>query len=113
MEKLLAALAEKGIRLTGCSDAEICKVAKGVGLDPDHFLPRALIVERYTNKRKETNVFAKTPSFVVGTNENGKPKKVRGLYLRVDALDQAIEDLTELREMYHRGEITEREAPSD
>lgn len=100
MEKLLKALSEAGIDLPeGTEDAQVQSVAKAMGLDPDDFIPRQVEIVKYTNKRKETNTFVKTPSFFVGVNEKGKKVKVQGLFLRVDALDQAIADLTEARDI--------------
>jgi len=93
MESLLAALAEKGIRLQGVSDEEIVKIAKGVGIEPMDHLAREVKVVDYTNKRGETNKFVSTPPFIVGRKDDGSARTVRGLFLRLDALDQAIEDL--------------------
>jgi len=93
MEKLMVALAEKGIRLQGVSDKEIEKIAKGVGLDPVDFRERKVEVGPYTNKREETNTFIKTSSYIVGRKANGKAETVRGLYVRVETLDDMIADL--------------------
>lgn len=93
MDRLLAALAEKGIRLEGVSDQEIVKIAKGVGIEPLDHLDREVEVVDYTNKRGERNMFVKTPRFVVGRKDDGTAVTVSGLFLRLDALDQAIEDL--------------------
>ena len=90
---LLSALAEKGIRLQGVSEAEVIKIAKGCGIEPLDYLPREVEVTDYTNKRGQTNKFVSTPSFVVGRKEDGSAQTVRGLFLRVEALDQAIADL--------------------
>jgi hypothetical protein len=100
LEKLTAALAEQGIKLTGISEEETIKIAKKVGIDAQSLLPREEVqVVPYTNKREQTNMFVKTPSYVVGTKENGKPERVRGLFIRLSALDQVIEDLTRAREI--------------
>lgn len=104
MNKLLEALKEAGINLPeGSEESQIRGVAKAVGLDPDDYIPRQVEVVEYTNKRKETNMFVKTPSFVVGVNEKGKKQTVQGLFLRVDALDQAIADLTQARGLMTQG----------
>ena len=99
MDSLLAALAEKGIKLQGVSDEEIVKVAKGVGIEPLDHLPRKVEIIDYTNKRGETNKFVTTPPFIVGRKDNGLASTVRGLFVRVDCLDQMIEDLQAAREL--------------
>lgn len=93
MDKLLEALAQKGVDASAMSGEQIEKVAKAVGIDPIDYLPRNVEVVDYTNKRNETNRFVKTPGFVVGRKEDGTAQIVKGLFLRVDALDQAIADL--------------------
>ena len=94
MESLLEALAAKGITETSeMSEEQLLKVAKAVGVDPLDHLPREVKIGPYTNKRGEQNTFVQTPPFVVGRGDDGMAKTVRGLFLRVEALDQAIEDL--------------------
>ena len=100
MEKLLAVLAEKGFNITEAMDEEqIFKLAKAVGVEPLDYIPREVKVVPYTNKRRETNRFVETPPFVVGKSVDGKTRTTRGLFLRVEALDQAIADLTSAREL--------------
>jgi hypothetical protein len=93
MEELLTALAEKGVDASNLTEEQIQKVSKAVGVDPIDYLPRDVKVIPYTNKREETNQFVQTPSFVVGRKDDGTARTVRGLFLRVEALDQAISDL--------------------
>ena len=97
MDKLLEALASRGVDASSMTDDQIRKVAKAVGLDPIDYLPREVEVVDYTNKRGETNKFVSTPSFVVGRKDDGSAQTVRGLFLRVEALDQAIADLQAAR----------------
>lgn len=97
MDKLLAALAEKGISTEALDEDQIRGVAKAMGIDPAEYLPRQVEIVPYTNKRKETNTFVKTENFTVGQKEDGSPQQVRGLFLRVEALDQAIADLQAAR----------------
>ena len=97
MESLLEALAAKGIDASAMSEEQIRKVAKAVGVDPLDHLPREVKVVPYTNKRKETNQFVETSPFVVGRKADGTAQTVRGLFLRVEALDQAISDLQAAR----------------
>ena len=100
MEKLIAVLAEKGFNITADMDEEqILKVAKAVGVEPLDYIPREVKVVSYTNKRNQTNQFIETPPFVIGKSADGKTLKTRGLFLRVEALDQAIADLTSAREL--------------
>lgn len=98
MESLLKALAEKGVDASSMTPEQVKKVAKAVGVDPLDHLPRDVEIVDYTNKRKETNKFVQTPSFVVGRKDDGTAQTVRGLFLRVEALDQAIVDLQAARE---------------
>jgi len=93
MDKLLEALAEKGVDASSMTKEQTLKVAKAVGLDPVNFLDREVNIVPYTNKRKETNQFVETSPFVVGQKADGTAQTVRGLFLRVEALDQAIADL--------------------
>jgi len=100
MDKLIEAMQAMGISVNDdMDDAQIQKVAKAVGLEPLDYLEREVKIIPYTNKRKETNTFVETPPFVVGTKADGKSATVRGLFLRVEALDQCIEDLLSAREL--------------
>lgn len=104
MEKLLEALKAVGVNLSGDTDKkQVFSVAKAMGIDPDVFVPRRVEIVEYTNKRKETNMFVKTPAFDVGVDEGGKKQTVQGLFFRIDALDQAITYLTEARELLVQG----------
>jgi len=107
MDKLLEALAEKGIKMSGCEDDEIKKVAKNVGIDPIDYLDREVEIVQHENKRDEKNTFVKTPSFVVGRKDNGMAQTVRGFFLRVEALPQAIADLTAAQAMLDEAEAPE------
>lgn len=111
MKKLLEALAEKGIRLTGCTDKEIKKIAKGVGLRPSDFVERAKpCAERYTNTSGVVNDFGKTPSILLGETPEGKPDRVQGVYVRIDAIPQLIDDLQVALAEHIAGNITKRVA---
>jgi len=93
----LEALAERGIKTDSLDEDQVRNVARAMGLDPGEYLPRSVKIEPYTNKKNETNTFVKTESFVIGRNKNGTAKMARGLFLRVEALDQAIADLQAAR----------------
>ena len=97
MEELLAVLSEKGVDASGMDQEQLRKVSKALGVDPVDYLPREVKVVPYTNKRKETNQFVETSAFVVGRKKDGTTQTVRGLFLRVEALDQALEDLKAAR----------------
>lgn len=97
MEKLLEALAAKGIQTDTLDEDQIRNVAKAMGIDPGDYLPRKVEIVPYTNKRDEKNTFVKTEAFKVGTKDDGSPRTVKGLFLRVEALDQAIADLQTAR----------------
>lgn len=106
MDKLLAALAEKGVVLVNRSDEEIVKVAKSVGLDPVDFVERSVQVGPYKNKRDETNTFVKTGSYVVGRKENGRAETIRGMFVRAAAIDDMISDLQTAKELIAAGDVT-------
>lgn len=97
MDKLLEALAAKGLDASALDEESVRKVAKSMGVDPADYLPREVKIMDYTNKRGETNKFVSTENFTVGKKDDGSPRQVRGLFLRVEALDQAIEDLLQAR----------------
>ena len=100
MEKLIAVLAEKGFNITADMDEEqILKVAKAVGVEPLDYIERQVKIVPYTNRRGMAYRFVETPPFVVGKSVDGKTRTTRGLFLRVEALDQAIADLTSAREL--------------
>jgi len=100
MDKLIEAMQALGISVNeDMTSEQIQKVAKAVGLEPLEYVEREVKIVPYTNKRKETNTFVETPPFVVGKDANGKSRTIRGLFLRVEALDQAIEDLTAARDL--------------
>jgi hypothetical protein len=107
MDELLAALNEKGVDASGMDEEQLRKVSKALGVDPLDYLPRKVEVVPYTNKRKQTNDFVSTDSFVVGRKEDGSALTVRGLFLRVEALDQAIEDLKVARGLVQSDDSTE------
>lgn len=92
MDELINAMREMGVVVNdGMSPEQVQKVAKTIGLNPEEFVGRKVEIVPYTNKRGETNMFVSTPPFSSGKGE------VRGLFVRVEALDQAIEDLTVAR----------------
>lgn len=94
MDKLIAKMQELGISVNdGMTDDQIQSVAKAVGLEPLEYVDRNVEIVDYTNKRNQTNKFVSTPAFILGKDKDGKTKTTRGLFLRVEALDQAIEDL--------------------
>lgn len=99
MEKLLEALSEKGVDASAMDEAQVRKVAKALGVDPIDYLPREVEIKQHTNKRDETNQFVATEAFVVGRKKDGTAQTVRGLFLRTEALDQAIEDLQRAKGM--------------
>ena len=107
MEELLSALAEKGVDASGMDEEQLRKVSKALGVDPIDYLPREVKVVPYTNKRHQTNQFVETPPFVVGRKDDGAAQTVRGLFLRVEALDQAITDLQAARGLVSGDDSTE------
>jgi len=103
MDKLIEAMQAMGIAVNDeMSEEQIQKVAKAVGLEPLEYVERSVEVVDYTNKRNQTNKFVSTPNFLLGKDAAGKTKTTRGLFLRVEALDQAIEDLIAARELLNK-----------
>lgn len=110
MEKLKEALAEKGVKLSGLAitDDYVIRVAKGMGIEPLDYLERDPVrVGPYTNKRKVTNTFVKTPAYIVGRKDNGLAQTVQGLMFRAEILDQVLADLNEAKRQIEAGELVE------
>lgn len=105
MEKLLEAIKAKGAVLAPDTDEKtIKKVARSMGIDwKEHVDRQPARLVKHTNKRNETNLFIETDPFVIGRNSKGKIQTVRGLFIRVDALDQCIDDLVQARELLRKG----------
>lgn len=104
MDKLIAALEEKGVNVNdGMSTDQIMQIAKAVGVEPLEHMDRVVEIVDYTNKRKQTNKFIKTLDYSLGTNpETGKTIVTKGLFLRLEVLDQAIADLAAAKELVEK-----------
>ena len=101
MEALVEAIKDKagGLDFSGKPEKEIKAAARALGIDPFEHTPHTVELVTHTNKRDETNRFVKTSAYKVGVNSKGFAQTVQGLFLRVDCLDQVIEDLLEARRM--------------
>ena len=89
MEALKAQLKAMGIPVDKLTDEKLCDVAKALGFK----LPRKVEVVQYTGKASgKTETYIKTGNYAI---ENGteKPGTAKGLFLRVEVIDSAIEDL--------------------
>lgn len=96
MDKLRAILATKGASadaLAKMNDDMIVGLSRAFGVDPTPYLPREVRLE--TGKVGATYVV--TRGYPVPKYKDGKPtgevSLARGLYARVDAIDDMIEDL--------------------
>ena len=100
MEKLIAKLAELGVNVNAeMGEDTVARIAQSMGIQPLDYMERQVKVVDYTNKRGQTNKFIETPAFNLGKDEKGNTKTTRGLFLRVEALDQAIADLAAARKL--------------
>lgn len=100
MDKLIAALKEKGLNISPkMEEGQIITIAKSMGIEPLDYMERTVEIVPYTNKKGQTNNFVKTPNFTLGVDAKGKTKTTGGLFLRVEALDQAIHDLMAARDI--------------
>lgn len=94
MDKLISKLGEMGINVNASMDPKtIQNIAKGVGINPLEYVERQVEIVPYTNKRGETNMFVRTPALPLGMDAKGKLKEAQGVFVRLEALDQLIEDL--------------------
>lgn len=106
MDELIKAINEKhGLGISEDIGADKIKtIAKALGFNISEYVERKPIeIVEYTNKNEETNLFVRTAPYVVGRKKNGSPQTVRGLFLRIEALDDVIADLQAARGLL-RGE---------
>lgn len=80
-------LQARGVDTSKLSPAEMAKVGRALGIKAPP--PHMVEVVEYTPKGSDSSCnYVKTSNFEVGGG-----KSCRGLFLRVEAIDQAIEDL--------------------
>ena len=104
MERLKEALVEAGISseaLNGMDEDKLKGLARAMGLNLAEFLPRE--VQIVTNDKNGAR-YVQTENFVVPKFRNKKPvegetSQARNLYMRVEAIDQAISDLLRAKEL--------------
>jgi len=84
MEGIREQLKAKGVDTTGMDDTTVRNVARALKLD----LPRQVEIVDYKGAR-----YVKTENFAVPGREANKAGTARALFLRVEAVDQAIADL--------------------
>ena len=100
MEKIRADLTAKKIDCSSMSDKEVRGVARALGfanVPTDPVAHNVEIVESTPEGKTTPRKYVKTGSFVI--NQGGKDEVSRGLYLRVEHINQAIEDLQKAREL--------------
>ena len=98
MDKLKETLIAHGISaaaLCSMDEAQLCNLAKAFGIDARGFLPRKVRIEEGANGAQ----YLVTEAFSVPKYANKQPVKgestlSRNLYVRVEAIDQIIADLT-------------------
>lgn len=93
-EGLKEAIQATGMATEGLSDEQIVKVGRALGLET----PLTVEIVEYTPKGKNATPgnYVKTSNFPV-TDSKGTKFDARGLFLRVEALDQAIEALQQAK----------------
>lgn len=86
---LVEAIKKTGMSTEGLSDDQILRVGRALNLE----LPLRVSIVEYTDKRGRTADYVKTDNFPIGADEKGNPVTAKGLFLRVEAVDAAIEAL--------------------
>jgi len=94
MEQLREEVLSKGVPISGLDDKQVRAVAKAFGLAPAD-QGHEVRIEKNDNGR----TYVVTDAFSLGTDSKGKPVTGRGLYLAVGAIDQAIADLQEAKNL--------------
>ena len=100
MEKIRAELAAKKVDCSSMSDKEVRGVARALGfanVPADPQSRKVEIVESTPEGKTTPRKYVKTSSYVI--NQNGKDETSRGLYLRVEFVSAAIEDLQKALEL--------------
>jgi hypothetical protein len=97
MDKLREVLAQAGVSrsaLDKMDEAQVKQLARALKIDPTPFLPRNVKIEEGKNGARYvvTEGFA-VPKFKDKKAVTGENSLAKNLYLRVEAIDQAIEDL--------------------
>lgn len=87
-EGLVSAIQKTGMSVDGLNDEQIIAVGRALNLE----LPLRVSIVEYTDKRGRTGEYVKTDNFPIGVVD-GKPLTARGLFLRVEAVDAALEAL--------------------
>jgi hypothetical protein len=103
VDKLKELLAARGIAkaaLNKMDAPQLCNLAKAFNIDPGPFAPREVRLEVGKTGAK----YLVTDGFPVPKYKDGKPVEgqtslCKNLYLRVEAIEQAIADLTEARNL--------------
>jgi hypothetical protein len=91
MSKLRSVLVEAGFPVEGMDEKQLKAIARAASIE----LPREDVqIVDYTPKNGgESARYVKTSPFVIGTKEDGTKVTAKGLFLRVEAIDQAVEEL--------------------
>jgi uncharacterized Ntn-hydrolase superfamily protein len=95
MSDVRSKLMEAGLKLEGLTDEQVKALAKVLNLE----VPRQVQIVEYTSKRGRTANYVKTDAFVISKNAEGKAETAQGLFLRVEAIDQAIADLQKAKDL--------------
>lgn len=100
-EGLVEAIQNTGMSTDGLSEDQIIQIGKTLNLE----VPLRVEVVEYTPKGKnaKTGHYVKTSGFPV-TDADGNSFEARGLFLRVEAVDQAIEALQTAKAMLEADE---------
>jgi uncharacterized circularly permuted ATP-grasp superfamily protein len=93
MQSVREQLQARGIPTESFDDEQVAKVARAIGGITFPPKERKVQVVEYTNKAGHKGQYVKTDPIPLGVKANGKTESAQGLFLRVEALDQCIEDL--------------------
>ena len=102
MKKLIKALNDAGLNITSDMDEDqIRKIATAMGMEPLDYIERKVEIKKHTNQRDQTNTFVTTQPFVVG-KKDGKVRTIQGAWIRVEIVDQMLEDLLIARDLLNK-----------
>jgi hypothetical protein len=91
---LVEAVEKTGMSTEGLTEEQLIAIGKTLGLE----VPLRVEVVEYTNKRGDKGNYVKTSGFPF-TGSDGKQHEARGLFLRVETVDQAIEALQTAKQL--------------
>jgi hypothetical protein len=108
-EGLVETIKKTGMDTKNLSEDQIMSVARALNLE----LPLQVSIVEYTDKRGRTADYVKTSNFPIGAGKDGKAVTARGLFLRVEAVDLALEALQSAKALLADGAPREQVSGGD